>query len=71
MFRAMVQELLNIEQFCQRKFNKIKAKCFRTNSWYCWKTLDEWDFLEVILQCLDLRSGRYRNLSDFHYWKLI
>jgi hypothetical protein len=47
----MVQELLNIEQFCQRKFNKIKTKCFReieANSWYCWKTLDEWDFLEVI-----------------------
>jgi hypothetical protein len=28
MFKPMVQELLNIEQFCQRKFNKIKTKYF-------------------------------------------
>jgi hypothetical protein len=26
MFRQMMEELLNIEQFCQRKFNKIKTK---------------------------------------------
>jgi hypothetical protein len=30
-FRAMVQELLNTEQFCQRKFNKIKTKMFEGN----------------------------------------
>jgi hypothetical protein len=46
-FRLMMQELLNIEQFCAREFftkskyfkyfNKIEA----LNSWYCWKTLDE------------------------------
>jgi len=26
MFRQMMEELLNIEQFCQRKFNNIKTK---------------------------------------------
>jgi hypothetical protein len=29
MFKPMVQELLNIEQFHQTKFNKIKTKYFR------------------------------------------
>jgi hypothetical protein len=29
MFRPMVQELWNIEQFFQRKFNKIKANFLR------------------------------------------
>ncbi len=28
-FRSTMQELLNIEQFCQRKFNEIKTKYFR------------------------------------------
>jgi len=28
-FRPTTQELLNIEQFCQRKFNEIKTKYFR------------------------------------------
>jgi hypothetical protein len=26
MLKPMVQEILNIEQYCQRKFNKIKTK---------------------------------------------
>jgi hypothetical protein len=30
-FRPKVQELLNIEQFCQRKFNKIKTKVLKGN----------------------------------------
>jgi hypothetical protein len=28
-FRPTTQELLNIELFCQRKFNEIKTKYFR------------------------------------------
>jgi hypothetical protein len=35
-----MQNLLNIEQFCQRKFNKIKTKYFRKireSFWYYWK----------------------------------
>ncbi len=40
MLRSMEQESLNIEQFCQRKFNKIKTKYFGETgpwSWYYWK----------------------------------
>jgi hypothetical protein len=46
LFKPMVQELLNIEQFCQRKLNKIKTKYFReigASSWYYWKSLYKWD----------------------------
>ncbi len=51
----MVQELLNIEEFCQRKFNKIKTKIFNdigAKSWSYWKALDDQDFLETISQFL-------------------
>lgn len=51
-FRSMSQELLNVEQFRQRKSNKINNEYFRqigTSSWYCWKVLIEWDCLEMIL----------------------
>jgi hypothetical protein len=40
----MMEELLNIEQFFQRKFNKIKTKNAReigASSSYYWKTLGE------------------------------
>jgi hypothetical protein len=46
----MVEESLNIEQFCQRKLNKIKIKYYReigSSSWYYWKGFDEWDFVRV------------------------
>jgi hypothetical protein len=36
MFKPMVEGLLHIEQFCQRKFKKITTKCFRdfaASSW--------------------------------------
>jgi hypothetical protein len=39
-----MQELLNIEQFCQKMVNKIKINEIETNYWYCWKVLDEWGF---------------------------
>jgi len=42
MLKIMVQELLNIEQFCHWKFNKIKTKNFGeigASSWHCWKIL--------------------------------
>jgi hypothetical protein len=51
MFKPMVEGLLNIQQFCQRKFNKITCKFFRdfvASSWYDWKALNKWDFLHVI-----------------------
>jgi hypothetical protein len=48
----MVQELLNIEQICERKkILKIKYKHFRkigASSWCYWKAFDDLDFLEVI-----------------------
>ncbi len=50
-FRFMVQELLKIEQFCERKSKKIKYKHFRkigASSWCYWKAFDDLDFLEVI-----------------------
>jgi hypothetical protein len=65
---------LNIEQFLQRKFNKIKTKHFRESGesfWYYWKTLNEWDFLEAILSLLDPKCKRYRILNSFFHWKLI
>jgi hypothetical protein len=40
-----MQELLNIKQIFDTKFNKIKTKCFRelgqAGSWYYWTTPDE------------------------------
>jgi len=46
-FRLTMQELLNTEQFYQKKFNKIKKKYFKkkfeVSFWY-WKALDEWGF---------------------------
>jgi hypothetical protein len=44
----MVQELLNIKEFCQRKFKKIKTKKFNdigAKSWSYWKALDDLRFL--------------------------
>jgi len=52
MFRHVTQELLNIEKKCKRKLRDIKNKKFRKIakiSSYCWKALDELDFLEMIL----------------------
>jgi hypothetical protein len=40
----MVQELLNIEKFCHRKFNKIKTNFFidiGAKFWSYWKALDD------------------------------
>jgi hypothetical protein len=51
MFEPTVEGLLNIQQFCQRKFNKITTRFFRdfaASSWYDWKALNKWDFLDVI-----------------------
>ncbi len=51
MCTLMLQKLLNIEQFNLKKSNKIKTKYFLkigASSWYCWKALDKWDFLDVI-----------------------
>jgi hypothetical protein len=51
MFRLTMQELLSIEQYFQRKFNKIKIKYILRN-WgnFCifWEAIDKWDFMEVI-----------------------
>jgi hypothetical protein len=47
----MVQELWNIEQLFHEKFHKFIAQNSReigVNSWYFWKALDKWDFVEVI-----------------------
>jgi len=52
-FRAIVQELLGIEQFRQKKI-ATKSRHFFLNkrNWgkflYYLKALDEWDFLKVI-----------------------
>jgi hypothetical protein len=46
----MLQKLLNIEQFNLKKINKIKTKYFSkigASSWYCWKVVHKWDFLDV------------------------
>jgi hypothetical protein len=54
-----MQELLNIEQFCQRIVFK-KSKLIRVSSWYCWKALDEWGFLAFSFsfpKFLNLRWG--------------
>jgi hypothetical protein len=53
---------LNIDEFCQRKFNITKTKKLReigASFWYCWKALDKLDFLETISEILDLRVGNY------------
>jgi hypothetical protein len=47
----MMQELWAIELFCQRIFNKVKAKNLKeigAQLWYYWKVLDKWVFLEAI-----------------------
>jgi hypothetical protein len=42
MFRPIVQELLNIEQFIQRKFNKTKKSMeIGAHFWCCWKVDNE------------------------------
>jgi hypothetical protein len=41
--------------------NSVKLKIFRkigARSSYCWKALDEQDFMEIISLFLDLRCGR-------------
>jgi hypothetical protein len=43
MFKPMMQELLNINQFCERKFKKIKTTFLKeigVSSWYYKKALD-------------------------------
>jgi hypothetical protein len=81
-----MQELLNIEQFCQKKFNKIKINEIETNYWYCWKVLDEWWFLRggdfiilspKVVEILNFESFlslkiilNFKN-SFFHNWALL
>jgi hypothetical protein len=51
MFRPTLLELLNIEQFCERKFKKFNTnylKEAKASSWYDWKACDKWGFLEVM-----------------------
>ncbi len=51
MFRPTLLELLNIEQICEKKFNKIKTKYFKeakASSRYDWKACDKWGLLEVM-----------------------
>jgi hypothetical protein len=46
----MLQKLLNIEQFCHWKFNKMKTKFFSgisVCSWHYWKMINDYDFMEV------------------------
>jgi hypothetical protein len=43
MFKPMMQELLNIKQFCEKKFKQIKTMFLKeigASSWYYKKTLD-------------------------------
>jgi hypothetical protein len=43
MFKPMMQELLNIKQFCEREFKKIKTMLLKeigASSWYYKKALD-------------------------------
>ncbi len=52
MFRPIVQELMNIENFIQRKFNKIYTYIYmetEAHFWYCWKVFNEQDFMDVTL----------------------
>jgi len=48
MFRPTLLELLNIEQFFERKFNTKYFKEAKASSWYDWKVCDRWGFLEVM-----------------------
>jgi len=44
MFSPMVQELLNIDHFLKKKFNKIKTKSFseiEISCWYYWEAVAE------------------------------
>jgi hypothetical protein len=59
-FRPPMQELLNIEQFYWRKFNKIETKYFKEIK--ALEALDEWDFLEVILNFQTYIEG------DIEFW---
>ncbi len=62
-FRPTVQELLNVEQFCQCKFNKTKTPIFRAigvlESALWVKILQR-----VISSLLDRRCRKYRILSN-------
>jgi hypothetical protein len=43
MFKPMMQELLNIKQFCEKKFKQIKTMFLKeigASSWYYKKALD-------------------------------
>ncbi len=55
-----MQELLNIEQFYWRKFNEIETKYFKEIK--ALEALDEWDFLEVILNFQTYIEG------DIEFW---
>jgi hypothetical protein len=51
MFKPMMQELLNIKQFFERKFKQIKTMFLKeigASSWYSKKALDYWDFLGLV-----------------------
>jgi hypothetical protein len=57
-----VRVKLNIGEFCQRKITITKTKKLSeigASFWYCWKAVDELDFLETISEILDLRLGNY------------
>jgi hypothetical protein len=66
----MIQELLNIKRFSERKFKKIKIMCLKeigASSWYYKKALDYWDFLGLVSQFLHLRQGIYIILRYFYH----
>jgi hypothetical protein len=51
-FRPLVQELLNIDQFCQKSLMKLKFNInfsFEASSLFSLKAFGDCDFLEAIL----------------------
>ncbi len=50
MFRPMVEELWNIEQFCNKNMiiSKVKIKAIEAHFWYFWKVPNEYYNMEVI-----------------------
>ncbi len=74
MYRPILQELLNIEKKLTKKsaFNQnLKFDGNWVDLLELLKTLDELDFLEVIVYFLDLIVRKYWILINFHHWKLI
>jgi hypothetical protein len=71
MFPPMVKKLLNTEHFFNENSlkSKLKTKGEFGWSWYCWKPLDEEDYMKAIWKCLKLSSGGYWILNSFCHGK--